>query len=132
MTNKTVTLKKNSVSSIETKRNQKKLEQNTKTRTFGFAIKYIADKKGNKMKCRMLTWTDLAILQAINGIKCPVFCSFIKSDDDIFFAIFDDLYSEERILYAVELGGYDSVAGSYINHDSEETADLWERLAPEK
>ena len=83
----------------------------------------------------MLTWTDLAILKAIEGIKCPAFLSYIKNDDEIFYAIFSDAFQsneEKPIYYAVKLGGYDVVAGSCINHDSEETADLWERMSPEK
>ncbi len=135
MPNKPVTLKKNTISSIESKRNQKKLEDETKKMTFGFEIKNITDARGQKMKCRLLTWTDLAILTNIHGIRCSAFLTYIRSKEDIFYAIFTDAFQpkeEKAIYYAVELGGYDVVAGSRINHDSEESADLWERLSPEK
>ena len=59
MTNKTVTLKKNSVSSIESKRNQKKVEGEARKLSFGFEMKMITDPRGGKVKCRMLLFREL-------------------------------------------------------------------------
>ncbi len=87
------------------------------------------------MKCRMLTWTDLAILSSIHGIRCPAFLSYVRNEEDIFYAIFTDAFQskeEKEIYYAVELGGYDAVAGSRLNHDSEETIELWEKMSPKR
>lgn len=101
---------------------------------FGFKILRLADKSGKRMKVRELTWTDLAILHAIEGIKCPAFLSFIETPEHEFYAIFADAFKpEERdIYYAIKLGDYNAVAGSYISHDTEETAALWEKLMPAK
>ncbi|MCR5798117.1 MAG: hypothetical protein K6G63_09420 [Eubacterium sp.] len=135
MPNRTVTIKRNSISSLESKRNQKKLEGETQKMTFGFEMKNIIDARGAKVKCRLLSWTDLAILTAIKGIQCTAFLSFIKNEDGMFYAIFSYAFQSKEevpIYYAVEIGDYDAVAGSHINHDSEESAGLWEKMAPER
>ena len=101
---------------------------------FGFKTIKLEDKSGKKLKVRELTWTDLAILTNIKGIKCSAFLSYIRDQDDIFWAIFTDAFNHEGpdVYYAVKLGDYNAVTGSYINHDSEETADLWEKMTPDK
>ena len=102
--------------------------------SFQFKVTKITDTTGKTMKCREVTWTDLAILHGIGAIKCPAFLSYIRDQDDIFWAMFSDAFDRDgnKDLYTVKLGDYNNIAGSYIKHDSQETAALWERLTPSK